>query len=1036
MPQAAQGLVSGTGPDAAPRRPAASEALPKVSALYDMLLQPPAPPAHGRPGIRVLHRRVPGRLRLALPALRGHPALGAVIERGLGALEGVQRVSANPLTGRVLVCFLPGGPAPGTLLCCLEQMLQGGAASSDAAAPDAPAGAATQAPAWHSMEVAAVAARLRSSASRGLEDAEAAARLRAVGPNRLPAPPVRSSTDILLRQFHSLPVLLLGGSALLSLLSGAPVEAAVVLGVVGINAAIGFFTEREAERTLRGLERRAPVRARALRAGRLRSLAAETLVPGDLLLLAQGQYVSADARLVQARDLTVDESPLTGESLPVDKGADSLCAPGAPLSRRTDMLYMGTRVTGGHGLALVVATGAGSELGALQRLAGGARRPQTAMQRQLGQLGNEVALLSLAIVALVFLIGVLRGYAPLDMVRSAVSLAVAAVPEDLPAVATTTLALGVRAMRRRRVLVRTLGAVESLGAVQVVCLDKTGTLTVNRMAVLALHVGGRRVRLDNQDMLPGGELCDPAQEPDLARLLEVAALCSDAALGRGAGGRPGAVGSPTEAALVDCALHAGMDVDALRGRYPRRDVRYRAEGRNWMSTLHTRPDGDSLLAVKGSPDEVLALCSAYAEGGEPRRLGSQARARIGQQNEQMAGQALRVLGFACAVRGPGEETEFSGLTWLGLAGLADPLRPGAAACIRRFQAAGIHTTLITGDQSATAGAVGRALRLAGGEGLRLLDGSELARLQPELLAALAEQVHVFSRVSPAHKLEIVQALQRSGRVVAMTGDGINDGPALKAADVGVAMGRGGTDFARDLADVVLEDDELRTLVTAVGEGRRLYANIRKAVHFLTATNLSEIWVMLAGLLSGLGQPVGPLQLLWVNLLTDVFPALALAVEPAEPGLLSRPPRDPARPLVGRAELSRWGRESGVIAAGALGALLLARLRHGPGPRARSVAFNALTTAQLLHALLCRDDPAPGRLRRPGNPWLLTAVGGALGLQAGALAVPGLRRLLALHRPDALDLALVGAAAGLPLLLNHVLGRSGAMDPSQRAGDAR
>jgi Ca2+-transporting ATPase len=641
------------------------------------------------------------------------------------------------------------------------------------------------------------------------------------------------------------------------------------------------------------------------------------------------------------------------------------------------------------------------------------------MQRQLEQLGRQMVWLSLGICGGVFGLGMLRGYGLLPMLRAAIALAVAAVPEELPTVATTTLALGIRSMRRHKVLVRRLDAVETLGSVQVICLDKTGTLTMNRMSVLALHASRQRVRVGPQQMYgPNGRI-QPLEQPDLLRLLHLAALCNETSVD-GSPGQWVLNGSATESALVEVALRFGVDVSAVRARHPRLEVQYRADRRNWMATLHEAANGERLLAVKGSPAEVLAMCRWHACDGMPQELDGPTRELLLRENERMAGEALRVLGFAYARLDGNGGLEPRDLVWVGLAGMADPVRDGVSELIGLFHQAGIRTVMITGDQSATAYAIGHELDLSGTTQLDILDSTELQRLDPAVLSALAKKVDVFSRVSPAHKLQIVQALQRAGKVVAMTGDGINDGPALKAADIGVAMGSSGTDVARTVADVVLEDDNLRTMIVAVREGRTIYTNIRKSVHFLTSTNLSEIGVMLTAIAAGLGQPLNTMQLLWINLLSDVFPALALAVEPPEPDVLLRPPRDPAEPIIGPRQFMRYGYEGALMTLGGLASYSYGVMRYGPGPQAGTLAFNSLVAAQLLHAYSCRSEHVSifHGGKRASNPWLHLAIGGSAALQALTLVVPGLRTLLGTTLLGPADLAVCAAGAVAPFLISE------------------
>ncbi|MBN1101878.1 MAG: cation-transporting P-type ATPase, partial [Deltaproteobacteria bacterium] len=557
--------------------------------------------------------------------------------------------------------------------------------------------------------------------------------------------------------------------------------------------------------------------------------------------------------------------------------------------------------------------------------------------------------------------------------------------------------------------------------VQTVCLDKTGTLTRNRMTVTRIFSGMRRIDVRDGRFTEGKVRVNALDLEELRQLLCVCVLCNESKIN---GASPDCVlrGSPTENALIHAAMRAGINVVELRRSYPMLSVDHRAENRLFMTSLHRSSDpGHRLYAVKGSPQEVLAQCMWHMNKGERAPLTELERLKIEVENDRMAGEALRVLGVASAILEDGKgKADCEKWTWLGLVGMEDPIREGAGDLIEVYHRAGIDTVMITGDQSPTAFTVGNRLNLSRGENLEILDSSALTAVQPEVLQALAQKVHVYSRVSPSNKLQIVQALQRVGRVVAMTGDGINDGPALKAADIGIAMGEGGTDVAREVADVVLEQDDLETLIVAVRDGRATYDNIRKSVHFFLSTNFTEIMVMFASMAAGIGFPLNVMQLLWINIISDIFPGLALSMEAPEPDILDRPPRDPHRPLLSAGDYKRMTLESATISAGALGAYAYGLLRYGMGARAGSLAFHSLTVGQLLHALSCRSEKR-GLLERnapPSNPYLTTALAGSLGLQALTVLVPGLRSLLGLTPIGLLDAAVTGAGALLALFVNE------------------
>ncbi len=1013
-----------------------------------MNAQPPALLPEAEPAaVRPLHTAVRGRARFKVAGLRRSKALKVFLEVRLARRGGIIRVRANPLTSNVLVLFTaPGDPAAVTAL--LERVLaeygdeierlreayyrtngHEGAVSGAPPPPWGPQGlmgqltgllakeAGQPAEPWHLAGAGYALTRLGSSKATGLASAEARGRLTRYGSNVLPeaAPPSRLA--ILLDQFNSLPVALLAAAAALSLATGGVADALVILAVVAINAAIGYATESKAEAIIHSLKRLVRPTAGLLRGGEPVELPASEVVPGDVLILRPGGYVAADGRLLEAAHLSLDESVLTGESLPAVKTARRLSGRALPLADRRNMVYMGTLVTGGWGLGVVVATGRFTEVGRLQALAAEAAPPQTPLERHLRQVGNQLVAISGGVCGLVFALGLVRGYGLVPMLKSAVSLAVAAVPEGLPAVATTTLALGVASMRRHHVLVRHLEAVGTLGSVQTICLDKTGTITLNRMSVVRAWAGMRPLAVAEGAFREDGRAVEPRSVPELDRLIQVAALCNESQL-NGEEGRYALKGSSTENALLAMALGAGLDVRELRRRFPLARIEYRSERRNYMTTFHRLPGGRELLAVKGSPAEVLAMCSRQLREGRQVPLSEDDRHEIESENANLAAGALRVLGLAFAVRGGEAATgDDGGFTWLGLLGMADPVRQGVPALVRRFHRAGLGTIMITGDQSPTAYAIGRQLDLSNGAPLEIFDSTRLAEVDPEVLRALSERVQIFARVSPAHKLEIVQALQQAGRVVAMTGDGVNDGPALKAADIGIAMGHTGTDIAREVADVILENDELETMLVAMGRSRTIHDNIRKSVHFLLATNLSEIIVMLLAIALKLGQPLSPLQLLWINIISDIFPGLALALEPPEPDVLERPPRDPREPIVSADDLRRVGLEAATLSATALAAYGWALTRYGQGPRAGAVAFQGLTSAQLLHALSCRSGKA-GFWELPPNPYLTAALTGSLAVQALTIFFPPLRRLLGLTPLGRADALAAGAAALLPLAINE------------------
>ncbi len=1015
--------------------------------------------------IQTIHATLAGRARYKVPGLYRSTAVQQWLEARLTRTDGIHQVTANPLTGNVLVLY-DGHRSVADIATLIAQLMREPQAApshstgNGTAPPPKPVAAPLSAYAgearprptalpsqpralrklisraatpqdkdWHAMSDTAVLASWQTPRDCGLSQSQAQERLHTYGPNMLPEAVPRSEWSLLLNQFLSLPVALLAASAGISFFTGGMVDAVVILGVVTVNAAIGYVTESQSEKTMQSLKHLVTPAALVLRDGQPREVSATEVTPGDLLVLKPGSYVAADSRLVDVQRLSVDESALTGESLPVHKTTGPVPDRDVPLADRVNMVYMGTLVTSGQGVAVVVATGRFTEIGKIQALAGEARTPDTPMERQLSDLSTQLVLLSGVVCGVVFGIGVVRGYGVATMLTSTIALAVAAVPEGLPTVATTTLALGIRTMRHQRVLIRRLDAVETLGCVQTICLDKTGTLTLNRMSVVAVYAGMRRVRMVENRFLVNDVQIDPRACEDLTTLARVCVLCSETVIEQ-RDGTYGVHGSATETALILLAINAGVEVLRLRADFPTLRVTLRAEDRNYMRTVHDMPPGNDsaapesslFVAVKGSPSEVLALCSSQLRDGQQLPLTDEDRLAIDTANDRMAGEALRVLGaaYGYVAKDTAPPDLHNGLTWLGLVGMADPVRVGVHDVIAGFHQAGIDTVMITGDQSPTAYAIGKELALSRNGPLETLDSTHLANLAPDVISALAQKVHVFARVSPAHKLQIVQALQRAGRVVAMTGDGVNDGPALKAADIGIAMGRIGTDVAREVADVVLEDDNLDTMLVAISEGRTIYRNIRKAVHFLLATNLSEIIVMSTAISTGLGQPLNAMQLLWINLISDILPGLALALEPPEPDVLTQAPRNPADPILSAADLRRIGLESAVISTGTLGAYGYGLLRYGMGPQAGTLAFTTLTVGELLNAITARSERHGvfAHTALPPNPYLTIALLGSFGLQALTLLVPGLRTLLGITPLSWVDGLVIGAGTLLPFLANE------------------
>jgi len=997
--------------------------------------------------IKVLHNQVKGRTRYRVPGLYRSELLKADLESVLGRHASVSSASVSALTGNVLVSYNSDQNEESIAVLILSRVEKFSASiptektttrkqyrqpfknASEKVSQVVEASvksvmdrftAQLQRP-WHRIDRQETLDLLDTDAHTGLAKKTIKKRLKKYGDNALPESKQRTDWEIIFEQIHSLPTYLLAAAAGVSLLTGGVIDAVVVMGVVAANAAIGYATEREAEKTIHSLSTLVRPNATVLRNRKIKEIPVSRVVPGDILILKPGTYVGADCRIIESRELTIDESMLTGESLPVTKHARILKRKGIPLADRKNMAFMGTQVTGGQGFAVAVGTGGLTEIGKLQLLLQDTDRPETPMERQLGKLGDQLVLMCGGICGIVFALGFVRGYGVMQMLRMAISLAAAAVPEGLPAAATMNFALGIRNMRQHKVLIRRLQAVETLGALQVVCLDKTGTITWNRMSVGQVYTGNRLLLHRRGRIESDGTAVKSDELPELMELIRVCVLCSEVKLKGKGDGDFTLTGSATENALVQLALSAGIDAKKLRKAHPLIEVKHRSEKKHYMSTAHRLNGNHGLLAMKGSPPEVLSMCSHHMVAGKALDLLDSDRQRIEMMNARMAGEALRVLGLAMAVSDEQGAAVTNGkLVWLGLVGMADPIREGVSDLIVNFHRAGIKTVMITGDQSPTAYTVARDLNLSGDHLLEILDSSDLSTVDEETLAALAQKAHVYSRVTPADKLKIVKALKAGGKTVAMTGDGINDGPALKAADLGIAMGKSGTDVAREVADVVLEDDNLETLIRAVADGRGTYSNIRKSVHFFLSTNLSEIMVMFAAMAGGIGFPLNVMQLLWINIISDIFPGLALSLEEPEPDVIQRQPRDAHAPLFSGTDYRKMMLESAVISASSLAAYGLGVSRYGLGRGAATLAFHSLTVGQLLHAYGCRSGHHSifSSQRPPANRYLNTAIGGSLLFQLLTVFVPPVRRLLGLGRLGAADMAIVGAFSTLPLLINE------------------
>ncbi|MFW6083647.1 MAG: cation-translocating P-type ATPase [Gemmatimonadota bacterium] len=880
-------------------------------------------------------------------------------------------------------------------------------------------------PDWHAIPVSVVLERLGST-NAGLTSEEATARFRKHGPNTLAVIEPISAWRILIAQVRSVVVVLLFVAMAVALAFGEVPEAIAIGAVLALNTALGFFTELRARRAMEALLELDVPGARVLRDGEPTEIDARELVPGDVIRLGEGDSVPADARLIETAELQVNEAPLTGESLPVAKEADLVLDADEPLPERRNMAYKATAVAAGSASAVIVATGPVTQVGRIGLLVGEIPDEKTPLEHRLDALGRRLVWITLVVAALVTGVGVLQGAELFRMVETGIALAIAAVPEGLPAVATIALAVGLRRMARRAALIRRLPAVEALGSTTVVCTDKTGTLTAGQMAVTRLWAGDHEVRIEGHGYEPTGEFRDedgstsPAEDPVLALALKVGLLAGRADVVRGPEGDWQVQGDPTEAALVVAARRAGLDRRALLEEWPNEGEVPFSSARRLMATFH-RTDEGLMACVKGAPERILELSTRTLCGADARPLGEDEREKLSRRNEQYAAAGLRVLALATKLVGAPDETELTDLTFVGFAGMMDPPAEGVAETIERFRTAGIRTVMLTGDQRATAEAVARELAVLEADE-ETLDGRELGRLDERELAARAPGIGAFSRIGPEDKLRIVTAYQEAGEIVAMFGDGVNDAAALKKADVGVAMGIRGTDIAREVADVVLQDDRFPTLGAAVEEGRVIFDNIRKFVFYLFSCNVAEVFILLAAGVAALPLPLLPLQILWLNLVTDTFPALALALEPAEPDIMRRPPRDPGAALLSGRFVRALGFYAGLITISTLVAFLYALgSETGDYETAVTYAFMTLALAQIFHLGNARS-PAPVLRPRAAlrNRWALGAVVLAVSLQLVAIYFVPLADVLRVTRLGISDWMVIVPLSLVPAVVGQAI----------------
>jgi Ca2+-transporting ATPase len=844
---------------------------------------------------------------------------------------------------------------------------------------------------WHTMPAETVLGQL-ASRTDGLTTSEAEARVAQYGPNELQAAGGVSAWSILAAQFRNVLILILLVATLLSAVLGHGTEAVAIAAIVLLAVLLGFLQEYRAERATDALRRMTAPTATVLRDGDECEIPARQLVPGDVVLLRAGDRVPADARLIESVNLQIEEAALTGESVPVEKHAGALDDPGLMLGDRRNMAFAGTAATYGRGRAVVTSTGMDTEFGGIARMLQTVETGRTPLQENLDRVGRSLAKATFVVVAIIVGLGLFRGQPFIEMFIFGIALGVAAVPEALPAVVTISLAIGVQRMVKRHALMRRLPAVETLGCTSVICSDKTGTLTRDEMTVRAAFVAGDLLEVTGAGYEPSGSFLrdgKPVEPSDsLRRLLTAATLASDARVVHDAAdGRWRVKGDPTEGALVVAAAKAGLHKSDLDTRWPRvGEIPFTSETKR-MTTLHVGPEGEVAFA-KGAPEVILDSCTHCWTPTGAAPLDQAGRETVLAAAHRMAGRALRVLGVASK---PADRLDYAehGMTWLGLVGMIDPPRPEAQAAIRTCERAGIRVVMITGDHPATAEAVARELGLLKEDG-RVVTGAGLEAMSDEGLAARVEQIQVYARVSPAHKLRVVTAWQERGHIAAMTGDGVNDAPALKKADIGIAMGITGTDVTREAAAMTLTDDNFASIVAAVEEGRGIFGNIKKYLMYLLSSNVGEIGLMAGAALTGLPLPLSAVQILYVNLATDGLPALALAVDPPDPDIMRGRPRNPrvgifTRPVVALMAVG------GIWSALANLGLFAWALQSGRSTsEAMTMTFVSLVVIQFFKAYNFRSDRQSVLVRPFANMWLNLAVITGLMMLAVVVHLPVLQ----------------------------------------------
>lgn len=894
---------------------------------------------------------------------------------------------------------------------------------------------------WHQIGTSELVNNLVSSPEQGLAAADAAERLEKHGRNELTEGKRVSPILLFLNQFKDFMVLVLMGATLISGLLGEYLDAITIIAIIALNAVLGFFQEFRAERSLRALKELSAPTAKVIRSGELLTIPAKELVTGDVISLESGDRIPADIRLLEANSCYVEESALTGESVPVGKHAAAIDEADLPLGDQRNIGFMGTMLTRGTAKGLVIRTGMDTEMGKIAGLIEQTESMETPLQHRLEQLGKLLIVVALGLTVMVVIAGIMHGQPAYGMFLAGVSLAVAAIPEGLPAIVTIALALGVQRMIKRKAIVRKLPSVETLGCASVICSDKTGTLTQNKMTVTHVWIGGRQLEVSGEGYVPSGHIfedgkaLDVQHDSSVKRLLQISALCNNAQLvkvnveepkkrkDREAQEEWVLKGDPTEGALVVLSSKLGNSPKSLEQLY-KREKEFPFDSERKRMSVVVAHQGGRLICTKGAPDMLMDQCSYVLWDGKVVPFTATLKRKCSEAGEVMAQSALRVLGLAYRDLRKGDtcETEVdaeSQLIFVGLAGMIDPPRREVKDAIATCRRAGIKTVMITGDHQLTAEAIASQLGIMPRGGIAM-SGRQLEAMSDEQLDRLVDNIYVYARVSPEHKLRIVKALQRQGHVVAMTGDGVNDAPAIKASDIGIAMGITGTDVTKEASALVLSDDNFATIVAAIEEGRGIYENIRKFIRYLLASNVGEILVMFLAMMAGLPLPLIPIQILWVNLVTDGLPAMALGVDQAEKDLMQQKPRSGKESIFSRRLGWKIISRGILIGVCTLGAFWIT-LQEGPNTaaglmKAQTVAFATLVMAQLIHVFDCRSSRSIFHRNPFQNKYLVLAVLSSLILMIGVLYIEALQPIFKTVPIGFREWCLVFVAAGIPTFL--------------------